>query len=37
VEQLVDEDAGKLGAGAIERDTALAEEGSGVNRAATIP
>ena len=37
VEELVDEDARELGAGAVESDAALAKEGGGVNGAATVP
>lgn len=36
VGQFVDEDAGKLGTGAVERNTAFAEESSGVHRPAAV-
>ena len=34
--QLVDEDAGELGAGAVERDAAFAQESAGVDRTAAV-
>jgi len=37
VEEFVDEDAREFGACAVERDAALAQERSGMNRAASVP